>query len=549
MIVSREINGTTLGLLGKLDHLTSLDLAGEWVTDASLQSVRHLSDIESLAVRAPNVDDAGVALIAQLGHLRDLTLVDVKLTDDGLSPLAQLTELRAVRIIGSELLTGAGLKYFYGLHDLQELTLDGARLRDVELAHLTRLSALKTLALHGEQITDAAITHLKALKGLKELRLNRTKISDEGVAVLRRALAGTQIVGGSIAAGQENLKRIGLAMHEYHSKHGHFAPALLTGPDGKTQYSWRLALLPWLGEENLFAQYRLDQPWDSANNLKVLDRMPDVYRAPTIPAGTHNTSYFAVTGPKTVFAGKDGISISQIPDGTSNVIMVVETKRAVPWTKPEDISYDAEARLPEFGGFHRGGFNAMMADGDARFIEFPPKNEEEIRFLLSKSWVIDRQKQIVAELAGRSAPDFTLKNLAGEEVTLSKLIRGKVALIAFSAVGCGPCRVEEPHLTELYEKHKREGLVVLTVNPWDEPEDLVRKYVRTENLKHAFLLNGSTVAREKYHLRRWPTSCWVNHKGVIVSVKFGFETGEERVLAREAEELLSARRRDKLIER
>jgi peroxiredoxin len=272
--------------------------------------------------------------------------------------------------------------------------------------------------------------------------------------------------------------------------------------------------------------------------------MPDVYRAPKVVAGTHDTPYIAVTGPKTVFAGKEGVSIAQIPNGTTNVIMVVETKPPVPWTKPEDISYDENSPLPQFGGFHKDGFNALTADGNPRFFELPFKNEENFRSLLCKSWIMDREREIENELSGKSAPDFTLKDLSGKDVTLSRLIRGNVALIAFSAVGCDPCRVETPHLTELYQKHKDNGLVVLTVNSWDESANVVQKYVDNEKLTHLFLLNGSAVARVKYHLRRWPTTCLVDHNGVIARVHFGFQSGEEQALAKEVEELLAARQRD-----
>jgi peroxiredoxin len=542
--IFRKTNDATLQLLRKLPHLTVLTLAHESVTDGHLKYLHDLSSLESLDVRSPHVGDAGLAVLGGLPRLKNLSLFGTQLTDDGLASLARLTKLRSLHI-SSERLTGAGLKHLSGLPGLQELDLAGGGLRDAELAPISKLLALKSLDLHGDHITDAAVAHLKSLRGLKDLRLNGTKISDEGMAALTVALPGCKIIGGSMAAGQENLNKIGMALHEYHSEHGHFPPAVLLGPDGKTHYSWRVALLPYLGEQSLFAQYLRDQPWDSPENVKVLERMPDVYRAPKLPVGTHDTSYFAVTGPKTVFPDNAGISISQIPDGTANVILVVETRRSVPWTKPADIAYDADGPLPEFGGFHKAGFNATMGDGSARFIEFPPKEEEQIRFLLSKSWIPDRRREIAAALIGRPAPDFTLRDLAGEEISVSNLIRGKVALIAFSAVGCAPCCVEAPHLTELDNKHKADGLIVVTVNPWDEPEEVVRKYVAREKLTNVFLLDGKAVAREKYHLRWYPTTCVVNHKGIVVSVKTGFEPGDEQTLTRQIDELLAARRATK----
>jgi hypothetical protein len=102
--------------------------------------------------------------------------------------------------------------------------------------------------------------------------------------------------------------------------------------------------------------------------------------------------------------------------------------------------------------------------------------------------------------------------------------------------------VEAAHLTEIYNRHKAEGLVVLTVNGWHEPADLVRKYVAKEKLTHLYLVNGDTVAKEKYHLHSWPMSCWINRQGSVVSVHFGFRAGDEATLEKEAQELLAGKR-------
>jgi hypothetical protein len=223
-----------------------------------------------------------------------------------------------------------------------------------------------------------------------------------------------------------------------------------------------VALLPYLGETRLFKQYRLDQPWDSDGNRKLLKRMPDVFRATGAPAGTQNAAYFVVTGPKTMFSGTEGVSISEVMDRTNMTVMVVETKRDIPWTKPVDIRYDTQGPLPQLGGFHENGFNVLVATGEAMFLAPPPK-EEWLRSFLSKSYYPDLDRQIVAQLTGRPAPDFTLKNLAGQEVSLSKLIAGKVALVSFTACRCAGCRLEAPVLAKLYDQHRSGGLVVLAV--------------------------------------------------------------------------------------
>ncbi len=152
---------------------------------------------------------------------------------------------------------------------------------------------------------------------------------------------------------KNNLKQIALAMHNYADANRSFPPAVLYGPDGKTPYSWRVALLPYLDALPLYQQYKFDEAWDSPNNKKILARMPAALRDPAAPAGSTDSSYYVLVGPTTLFSGKEGIGFAQILDGTSNTLMVVEAKRTIPWTKPEDIPYDADKALPKLGGYYQ----------------------------------------------------------------------------------------------------------------------------------------------------------------------------------------------------
>jgi thiol-disulfide isomerase/thioredoxin len=271
--------------------------------------------------------------------------------------------------------------------------------------------------------------------------------------------------------------------------------------------------------------------------------MPDVYREPSGSTAKDDASYFAVTGPTTMFIGKEGVSIGEVSDRAGMTLMVVEARRSIPWTKPADIPYDAHGLVPKIGGFHEGGFNALVATGDALFIA-PPKKEEWLRSMLSKSYYPDLKRQSVADLMGKPAPDFTLNDLAGRKTTLSTLIAGKVALISFTACRCGACRLEAPVLTKLDREYREQGLVVVAVNAWNEPADLLRKYVESEKLTHRFLLNGQAVGKDRYHFFETPTTCWIDHKGRVIKIDFGFDPGDDVALAKRAEELLAARRRD-----
>lgn len=79
-----------------------------------------------------------------------------------------------------------------------------------------------------------------------------------------------------------------------------------------------------------------------------------------------------------------GTRISQITDGTSNTIMVVEGERAVPWTKPVDIPYSAAGRLPQFGGLFPEVFHALLADGSVAAIN-QQVDETTLRRLITRN--------------------------------------------------------------------------------------------------------------------------------------------------------------------
>jgi hypothetical protein len=171
-----------------------------------------------------------------------------------------------------------------------------------------------------------------------------------------------------------NLKQLALAMHLFASAHRDRLPApAIYGKDGKALLSWRVALLPYIEQAPLYREFRLDEPWDSAHNKKLLAKMPKLF-APPMGVKTrqpHSTFYRVFTGTNTVFpepavkvpgGPSPGTTISAIFDGTSNTLLIVEAAEAVPWTKPEELPNDAKA-LPKLGAALPDRFYAAMADG------------------------------------------------------------------------------------------------------------------------------------------------------------------------------------------
>jgi prepilin-type processing-associated H-X9-DG protein len=167
-----------------------------------------------------------------------------------------------------------------------------------------------------------------------------------------------------------NLKQIALAMHNYHTVHNKFPARASLGDDGKPLLSWRVHILPFLEQEGLYQQFRLDEPWDSPHNRQSISQMPQVYRNPSSRAPEGATDYLAPVGPGTIFESSKGAQMRNITDGASKTALVLEVNSdaAVEWTKPADFGVNPDNPLAGLGNAHRGGFNAALADGSVRFI-------------------------------------------------------------------------------------------------------------------------------------------------------------------------------------
>jgi hypothetical protein len=191
------------------------------------------------------------------------------------------------------------------------------------------------------------------------------------ILVVMPIYEGVASTGDRVVA-SNNLKQIGLAMHIYHDNYARFPPAALRGPDGRPLLSWRVALLPFLEQQHLYNQFRLDEPWDSPNNRRLLQQMPRVYAIPgdakSMQAGL--TCYQVFAGPNTAFDSPRGNSSAQITDGLSATIFVAEAARPVEWTKPDDLPFQPNGPLPALGGhFYKKGFFVLLGDGSVRWLD------------------------------------------------------------------------------------------------------------------------------------------------------------------------------------
>ena len=175
----------------------------------------------------------------------------------------------------------------------------------------------------------------------------------------------------------DRYKRLLMAIHRYHNVYHAFPPSTPHRPkNGRPVLSWRVYLLPFLGQQALYEQFRLDEPWDSPHNMALLEQMPDVY---SIRRGnrTHKanvkpgyTTCVAPVGDGTIMGQAQPVAFRDILDGSGNTILLVEvdSEYAVPWTAPQDYPFDPRTPLAKIARYEGGLWLAGMCDGSVQML-------------------------------------------------------------------------------------------------------------------------------------------------------------------------------------
>lgn len=158
---------------------------------------------------------------------------------------------------------------------------------------------------------------------------------------------------GSPPKPDANLEKVTRALLRYAKDNDGLPLAAIYAKDGKTPLlSWRVRILPYLGDDakKLHAQFKLDEPWDSDHNIRLVMKMPKVF-APVADEefATAVTPFQVFTGPDTLFSGPKPKALKDVTDGLANTILIAQATRPVPWTKPQDLEIAANKPLPLIG--------------------------------------------------------------------------------------------------------------------------------------------------------------------------------------------------------
>jgi hypothetical protein len=240
------------------------------------------------------------------------------------------------------------------------------------------------------------------LLSLNELRRSRGRFGSKGMAIAALIFGcigmvlPTLFLIDAVLLGLErpartqvsnNLKLMTLAMVNWNDANGYLpfdrqGDRIWGRPGPVTPLSWRVLLLPYFEEPDLYKQFHFDEPWDSPHNKALLTPMPKVFQHPKHPdSNAQGLTYYRVfVGEHAPFAPRRmTLFPGSFPDGTSNTILIVEAADPVFWTKPDELPYDPAQPLPRLGGhFRGGGFLAGMADGSVHMVS-PGISERTLR--------------------------------------------------------------------------------------------------------------------------------------------------------------------------
>jgi hypothetical protein len=226
---------------------------------------------------------------------------------------------------------------------------------------------------YAQRISEEIVGMLQPKRAGKRVVIeldNPTALMTPGVMVglllpaVQAARAAARRMGTS-----NNMKQILLGMFNYESVHRRF-PTDITDEEGQPLLSWRVAILPYIEQQELYQRFRLDEPWDSEHNLPLLDQMPEVFAAPGMIVAPNHTVYQVPDGEGMIFESRETAPLRTVTDGLSNTIALFESgaEDATPWTRPGSVEIDPEDPQAALGRQRPQVFVVGMGDGAVRSL-------------------------------------------------------------------------------------------------------------------------------------------------------------------------------------
>jgi prepilin-type processing-associated H-X9-DG protein len=168
-----------------------------------------------------------------------------------------------------------------------------------------------------------------------------------------------------------NLRNIALALRGYADKHGALPPAYTVDANGKPLHSWRTLILPYLEQHALYRSIDLSKPWDDPANAAARKAIVELYGCPSAANPDGRTTYLAIVGSNCCFRPDAPRKLSEISDGQSETIMIVEVDldHAVPWMSPVDADEQVVLGIGDNSSLaHPGGLNVAFVDCHVKFL-------------------------------------------------------------------------------------------------------------------------------------------------------------------------------------
>ena len=170
---------------------------------------------------------------------------------------------------------------------------------------------------------------------------------------------------------RNHLKQIALALRNYEEIYHALPPAYTTDSNGNALHSWRTLILPFLEEQKLYKSIDLTRPWNDPANDEACKTSVYPYQCPAATDSDNRTTYLAVLSSSSCIRPTQSRSLSDITDGASKTLMLVEvdSEHSVPWMSPVDADDQLVMSLgPKSKLTHAGGFTAAFVDGHVAFL-------------------------------------------------------------------------------------------------------------------------------------------------------------------------------------